>query len=456
MLEELSHAASQFEFTPEPKATGRIHRVVGLTIEAIGLRAAVGSRCVIEHPEHRPVEAEVVGFEDDRSYLVALAGQNQLFPGSRVRPLDSSGLIGVGDALLGRVINALEEPLDDHGEINCQQSVRFAGPRINPMQRQPINTPLDVGVRSINSLLTLGRGQRIGLFAGSGVGKSTLLGMITRYTAADVVVVGLVGERGREVREFIDHNMDESTRRKAIVVASPADETPLMRIRAANTATRIAEHFRDSGKHVLLLMDSLSRYAQAHREVALAAGEPPATRGYPASVFAKLPTLVERAGNGEHGKGSLTAIYTVLTDGDELQDPVADAARAILDGHIVLSRELADAGHFPAIDVGASVSRVMPNICDTGQLQQAMQFKQWNAAFNDVRDLISIGAYQQGANPLADAAVAKWPFMQAFLQQAVEAGVDMQKATHDLGQLVSTPIKQTLPEASPATVPETA
>lgn len=435
MLEQIAELAETFEFTPEPKATGRLSRVVGLTIEAVGLRASVGSRCLIEHPDHKPVEAEVVGFDDDRSYLVALAGQHQLYPGSRVRPLESSGRLAVGPELLGRVLSALAEPLDDLGIVQTNQSVKFNAPSINPMRRQPIEQALDVGVRAINSLLTLGKGQRIGLFAGSGVGKSTLLGMITRYTAADVVVVGLVGERGREVREFIDQNMDDSTRKKAIVIASPADETPLMRIRAANVATRIAEHFRDQGKQVLLLMDSLSRFAQAHREVALAAGEPPASRGYPASVFAKIPALVERAGNGDTGGGSLTAIYTVLTDGDELQDPIADAARAILDGHIVLSRELADAGHFPAIDVGASVSRVMTAICSDEQLQHAMRFKQWNAAYNEVRDLLSIGAYQQGADAMTDGAIAKWPFMQAFLQQSVSLQSNMQKSGEALAAL---------------------
>lgn len=439
MLEELSAAANLFDFQPEPKASGRLSRVLGLTIEAVGLKAAVGSRCLIEHPEHSPVEAEVVGFSDEKTFLVALCGQHELYPGARVRPVQQSSKLAVGPELLGRVINSLEQPLDQLGELKPGSEVLFRSSVINPMLRQPIESPLDVGVRSINSLLTLGKGQRVGLFAGSGVGKSTLLGMITRYTSADVVVVGLVGERGREVREFIDQNMVEETRKKAIVVAAPADETPLMRVRAANVATRIAEYFRDQGKQVLLLMDSLSRFAQAHREIALAAGEPPATRGYPASVFAKLPSLVERAGNGAVGSGSLTAIYTVLTDGDELQDPVADAARAILDGHLVMSRKLADAGHFPAIDIGASVSRVMPSVTAKPHQQSALQFKQWNAAYEEVRDLLAIGAYRQGANPVVDQAVAKWPFMQSFLQQSVDQGVSIRDSIEGLEQLVSSP-----------------
>ncbi len=437
MLEQLHTAAEQFNYRPEPKSTGRLTRVVGLTIEAVGLRVAVGSRCLIEHPEHSPVEAEVVGFCEDKAYLVALCGQQHLYPGSRVRPLEHSGKFRCDDALLGRVVDALADPLDGLGELSTERVIKFASSPVNPMQRQLICEPLDVGVRSINALLTLGRGQRIGLFAGSGVGKSTLLGMISRYTSADVVVVGLIGERGREVREFIDQNMREEMRQKAIVVASPADDTALKRVRAANLATRIAEDFRDRGKHVLLLMDSLSRFAQAHREIALAAGEPPATRGYPASVLAKLPALVERAGNGVNPEGSLTAIYTVLTDGDELQDPVADASRAILDGHIVLSRSLADAGHFPAIDVGASISRVMTSVVNEQHGALAIRCKQWLAAYEEVRDLLSIGAYREGSDELSDTAVKKWPQIRQFLQQNVTERCPIEESVSALQQLIS-------------------
>ena len=436
MLSALSSVAEQLELTPSPKATGRLTRVVGLTIEAVGLRAAVGSRCLITHPDQSPVEAEVVGFSEEKSYLVTLVGQTSLRPGSKVEPLSNSGRIGVGKALLGRVINSLGIPLDTKGDIDCEHSVALQSKPLNPMLRRSIKDPLDVGVKAINSLLSIGRGQRIGLFAGSGVGKSMLLGMITRYTAADIVVVGLIGERGREVKEFIDYNLTDDMKDKAIVVAAPADETPLMRVRAANQATRIAEYYRDQGKHVLLLMDSLSRFAQAHREIALAAGEPPANKGYPASVFARIPSLVERAGNGEVGNGSLTAIYTVLTDGGELQDPIADAVRAILDGHIVLSRELADAGHYPAIDVEASISRVMPSIANESHIKAALEFKRLAARYTQIGDLLAIGAYQPGVDTETDRAVNLRNAMQSFLTQSAHQGVSFDAALSQLNNVL--------------------
>lgn len=436
MLSALTSAAEDLELTPNPKPTGRLTRVVGLTIEAVGLSAAVGSRCLITHPDQKPVEAEVVGFSEEKSYLVTLVGQTNLRPGSKVEPMSHSGQIPVGKELLGRVINSLGTPLDAKGDLNCSHSVDLQSTPLNPMLRRSIKDPLDVGVKAINSLLTIGRGQRIGLFAGSGVGKSMLLGMITRYTAADVVVVGLIGERGREVKEFIDYNLTDDMKGKAIVVAAPADETPLMRVRAANQATRIAEYYRDQGKHVLLLMDSLSRFAQAHREIALAAGEPPANKGYPASVFAKIPSLVERAGNGEVGDGSLTAIYTVLTDGGDLQDPIADAVRAILDGHIVLSRELAEAGHYPAIDVEASISRVMPSIASESHIASALEFKRLTARYTQVGDLLAIGAYQPGVDPDTDRAVNLRQAMQAFLTQPVTKGIAFDAALSQLQQVL--------------------
>ncbi len=434
-IEQLTSVARDFAFKPQPKVAGRLTRVVGLTIEAEGLCAAVGSRCLIVHPDHEPVEAEVVGFAAAKTFLVTLTGQEQLRPGAAVYAQQSSNSIAVGDELLGRVIDGLGQPLDGKGELRCSASTSYLAPRLNPMLRQPITEPLDVGVRAINALLSLGRGQRIGLFAGSGVGKSMLLGMMTRHTAADVVVVGMIGERGREVREFIEQNLGPQGSERAIVVASPADDAPLLRLRAAHMATRIAEHYRDQGQHVLLLMDSLSRFAQAQREIALAAGEPPAVRGYPASVFAKIPALVERAGNAIAGDGSLTAIYTVLAEGDDLQDPVADAVRAILDGHIVLSRALADAGQYPAIDIEASISRVMTQIAQAEHLQRAQQFKRLNARYSQVQDLLAVGAYRAGVDSETDAAIHYRQAMQAFMRQGLTESVSFAAAQQALNSL---------------------
>jgi flagellum-specific ATP synthase len=312
----------------------------------------------------------------------------------------------------------------------------LTGVPINPLARQPIDEPLDVGVRAINSLLTVGRGQRIGLFAGSGVGKSVLLGMMARYTSAEVIVVGLIGERGREVKEFVERILGPEGRRRAVVVATPADNPPLMRLHGAWLATAIAEHFRDQGKSVLLIMDSLTRFAQAQREIGLAIGEAPATKGYPPSVFAKLPQLVERAGTGAEGRGSITAFYTVLTEGDDQQDPIADSARAILDGHIVLSRRIAEAGHYPAIDIEASISRVMHEIVPHSHSDLARRFRQILSTYQQNRDLISIGAYQRGSDPRVDAAIALWPRIQRFLQQDLRECVDYRASLNALGALL--------------------
>jgi flagellum-specific ATP synthase len=303
--------------------------------------------------------------------------------------------------------------------------------------RQPIDAPLDVGIRAINSLLTVGRGQRIGLFAGSGVGKSVLLGMMARYTSAEVIVVGLIGERGREVKEFVERILGADGRRRSVVVATPADHPPLMRLHGAWRATAIAEYFREQGKNVLLIMDSLTRFAQAQREIGLAIGEAPATKGYPPSVFARLPQLVERAGNGASGNGSITAFYTVLTEGDDQQDPIADSARAILDGHVVLSRRIAEAGHYPAIDIEASISRVMHEIVPHEHSAMARRFKQALSTYQQNRDLIAIGAYQQGSDPRIDAAMALWPTMQKFLQQDIREKVAFKESVQALSALVA-------------------
>jgi flagellum-specific ATP synthase len=328
-------------------------------------------------------------------------------------------------------------PLDGLGPLDCEDRVRLTGAPINPLARQPIEEPLDVGIRAINSLLTVGRGQRIGLFAGSGVGKSVLLGMMARYTSAEIIVVGLIGERGREVKEFVERILGPEGRKRAIVVATPADNPPLMRLHGAWRATAIAEYFRDQGRNVLLIMDSLTRFAQAQREIGLAIGEAPATKGYPPSVFARLPQLVERAGNGASGGGSITAFYTVLTEGDDQQDPIADSARAILDGHFVLSRRIAEAGHYPAIDIEASISRVMHEIVPHEHSALARRFKQSLSMFQQNRDLIAIGAYHKGSDPRIDAAIALWPNMQKFLQQDISERVEYGRSLAELAGVMS-------------------
>ncbi|MEH6625193.1 MAG: flagellar protein export ATPase FliI [Motiliproteus sp.] len=419
MLDRIQSYAQEPLKPPRPVVEGRVTRLVGLTLEAKGCRAAVGEYCRIEIDQDHTAEAEVVGFGQDSIFLMPLNRIDGLHPGAKVVPLGGSSRVPVGFNLLGRVLNGAGVPLDGLGPLNAEEQVSLEGPTINPLARQPIHETLDVGIRAINSVLTVGRGQRLGLFAGSGVGKSVLLGMMTRFTEAEIIVVGLIGERGREVKEFIEQSLGAEGLARAVVVASPADEAPLMRLRASELASRIAEYFRDQGKNVLLLMDSLTRFAQAQREIALAVGEPPATKGYPPSVFAKLPKLVERAGNGAEGCGSITAFYTVLTEGDDQQDPIADAARAILDGHVVLSRQLAEEGHYPAIDVEASISRAMPSVVTPEHMAKAQQFKQIYARYLQNRDLISVGAYVQGSNPQIDLSIERMPYFKQFLQQGL-------------------------------------
>jgi flagellum-specific ATP synthase len=352
----------------------------------------------------------------------------------------------VGDTLLGRVVDGAGRPLDGLGALQHPQTRSLQSRPFNPLERATIDTTLDVGVRAINGLLTIGRGQRMGLFAGSGVGKSVLLGMMARYTNADVIVVGLIGERGREVKEFIEQILGPEGRARSIVVAAPADTPALLRLQGAAYATTIAEHYRDQGRHVLLLMDSLTRYAMAQREIALAVGEPPATKGYPPSVFARLPQLVERAGNGTTGGGSITAFYTVLTEGDDPQDPIADAARAILDGHIVLARDLAEQGHYPAIDVETSISRAMHNLVAPGEMQRVRRFKQLYSRYRRDRDLISVGAYVAGSDPLLDQAIALYPRMEAFLTQDMNARVTSPEALRALDLLLAQPMPAPAPK----------
>ncbi|MBW2941598.1 flagellar protein export ATPase FliI [Zhongshania aquimaris] len=403
-----------------PVVEGQLKRVVGTMLEAVGCKAPVGGYCLVEAADGEWLETEVVGFATDKILLMPTGELRGVMPNARVIPIEKGSDFPVGDGLLGRVLDGAARPLDGKGPLNCTETRSISGVPINPLLRQPIREPLDVGVRSINALLTVGRGQRLGLFAGSGVGKSVLLGMMTRFTEADVVVVGLIGERGREVKEFIDSILGTEDMKRAVVIATPADHPPLMRMRGAWLATSIAEHFRDQGKQVLLLMDSLTRFAQAQREVALATGEPPATKGYPPSVFARLPALVERAGNGAAGGGSITAFYTVLAEGDDQNDPIVDSARAILDGHVVLSRALADAGHFPAIDIERSVSRAMNDVTDKSHQDQVRYFRQMYSLYQQNKDLITIGAYQRGSDARLDEAVSAWPRMVKFLQQAYD------------------------------------
>ena len=419
---------------------GVLKRVVGLTLEATGCELPLGAPARVETADGGWVDAEVVGFSGERTFLMPSAELHGLLPNARVIPRFGRGAVDVGESLLGRVIDGEGVPLDGRGPIRAEDSVGLVGASINPLSREPIITPLDVGVRAINALVPIGRGQRVGLFAGSGVGKSTLLGMMTRYTRADVIVVGLIGERGREVRDFVDVTLGEEGLRRAVVVATPADRPPLARIHGALRATAIAEWYRDQGLHVLLLMDSLTRFAQAQREIGLSVGEPPTTRGYPPSVFAKLPALVERAGNGGAGQGSITAFYTVLTEGDDQQEPIADAARAILDGHIVLSRAVAESGLYPAIDVEASVSRVVTEITDLPWRERIRKLKQLVSAYNSHRDLIAIGAYQRGSDARVDEALARWPAILQFLGQDVAEAADLASSRAALDAVLQTPV----------------
>ncbi|MFJ4144138.1 flagellar protein export ATPase FliI [Pseudomonas sp. NPDC089734] len=429
--------------------SGRIIRATGMVLEAVGLRLPLGGACRIEltvqgqtgsTPDY--AEAEVVGFAGDILYLMPLEEIHGLQPGARVFASDDflDGATGaryfpLGMSLLGRVLDSSGQPLDGKGPLPGAHHASLHTQPLNPLKRAPIDRQIDVGIRAINALLCVGRGQRLGLFAGSGVGKSVLLGMMARYTKADVIVVGLIGERGREVQDFIDNILGDEGLSRSVVVAAPADTSPLKRLQGAVYATRLAEDFRDQGKDVLLIMDSLTRYAMAQREIALAVGEPPATKGYPPSVFAKLPKLVERTGNGPPGGGSITAFYTVLSEGDDQQDPIADSARAILDGHIVLSRHLAESGHYPAIDIEASISRAMTAIVSESQQRKAQQLKQALSRYQRNRDLISVGAYAPGHDPQLDRAVALYPHLERFLQQRINDRASVEETVHGLNLL---------------------
>ena len=434
---------------------GTLTRLTGLVLEASGLRVPVGSQCHLQMPGAEPVLAEVVGFAGDRAFLMPAGDIQGLSCGATVTPAEpfapplrwgdaeaptlATGMLRLpmGDGLLGRVVNSQGIPLDHAGALHNVVAEPLDREPINAMERAPVRESLDTGVRAINSLLTVGRGQRLGLFAGSGVGKSVLLGMMARYTKADVIVVGLIGERGREVKEFVEDILGAQDRSRAVVVAAPADAPPLLRMQGASYATAIAEHFRDKGKHVLLLMDSLTRYAQAQREIALAIGEPPATKGYPPSCFAKLPALVERSGNGLNGVGSITAFYTVLSEGDDQQDPIADASRAILDGHYVLSRALAEQGHYPAIDVEQSASRVMHNVVPQEHFELARRFRAVYSRYQKSKDLIQVGAYVSGSDPQVDEAIRLQPAMASFLQQTMFESASMEESLAQMAAVLN-------------------
>ena len=408
---------------------GRVSKIVGLMIEAAGPRASVGEYCKIHTQQGKAIPAEVVGFRDYTTLLMPLAELEGIAPGDRVVPQQHKLKVGVGQALLGRILDGLGQPLDGR-PLYTKIDYPLQNSPPNAFTRPRISEPLSVGVRAVDGLLTIGRGQRIGIFAGSGVGKSTLLGMMARNTSASINVIALVGERGRELRDFLEKDLGEEGLARSVVVVATSDQPALVRLKAAYTATAIAEYFRDQGQEVLFMMDSVTRFAMAQREVGLTTGEPPATRGYPPSVFALLPKLLERSGMSE--KGSITGIYTVLVDGDDHNEPIADTVRGILDGHIVLTRDLASQNHYPAIDILQSVSRVMTDIITPEHKALAGIFREHLAIYHDAKDLIDIGAYVAGSNPRIDAALRHIEGINRFLRQDVEEKVTFSQMLQQL------------------------
>jgi flagellum-specific ATP synthase len=410
--------------------------LVGLTLETRGIMAPLGACCEVLGRHGHRVEAEVVGFNDKTLFLMPFSEPTGVGPGDVVRVVSHSSNVKLGPALLGRVIDGRGEPLDGLPAPECHDTLSLLGRPLNPMERGPIDKVLDVGVKAINGMLTMGRGQRIGLVAGSGVGKSVLLGMLTRFTKADVVVIGLIGERGREVQAFISESLGKEGLAKSVVVASPANVSPVLRLKATHMTHVIAEYFRDQGLNVLMLVDSLTRVAHAQREIGLAIGEPPTAKGYPPSVFALLPNLIERAGVGRHGLGSITAIYTVLAEGDDASDPIVDIARASLDGQVMLSRKLADAAHYPAIDLTGSISRIMQSLLDPNDLKQANRFRRMWTLYQQNLDLIQVGAYERGTNPELDDAIRLHDRMVSFLQQDMHIDQDYESTRTELRALL--------------------
>ncbi|MEY4420209.1 MAG: Flagellum-specific synthase [Pseudomonadota bacterium] len=423
--------------TPEPQRSGTLVRLVGLTLETRGIMAPLGACCeVIGQGGHR-VEAEVVGFNDKTLFLMPFTDPVGVGPGDTVRVMSNSGQVRLGNELLGRVIDGRGVPIDGKPMPNLPDQLSLLGCPLNPMERGPIEEILDVGVKAINGALTIGRGQRIGLVAGSGVGKSVLLGMLTRFTKADIVVIGLIGERGREVQAFIHESLGDEGLAKSVVIAAPANVSPVLRLKATHMTHVIAEYFRDQGKNVLMLCDSLTRVAHAQREIGLAIGEPPTAKGYPPSVFALLPNLIERGGVGRHGHGSITSIYTVLAEGDDASDPIVDIARASLDGQVMLSRRLADQAHYPAIDLNGSISRVMQALVSSDELKQSNKLRRLWSLYQQNADLVQVGAYEAGSNPELDEAIRLREQIVNFLRQDMDKGEDYAVTRAQLQHMLS-------------------
>lgn len=422
---------------PEPQRSGTLVRLVGLTLETRGIMAPLGACCEVIGKEGHRVEAEVVGFNDKTLYLMPFTDPVGVGPGDTVRVMTNSGQVSLGNELLGRVIDGRGVPIDGKPMPHLPDQLSLLGCPLNPMERGPIDQILDVGVKAINGALTIGRGQRIGLVAGSGVGKSVLLGMLTRFTKADIVVIGLIGERGREVQAFIHESLGEEGLAKSVVIAAPANVSPVLRLKATHMTHVIAEYFRDQGKNVLMLCDSLTRVAHAQREIGLAIGEPPTAKGYPPSVFALLPNLIERGGVGRHGHGSITSIYTVLAEGDDGNDPIVDIARASLDGQVMLSRRLADQAHYPAIDLNGSISRVMQTLVNSDELKQSNKLRRLWSVYQQNADLVQVGAYEAGSNPELDEAIRIREQMIDFLRQDMDKGEDYAMTRSKLSHMLS-------------------
>ena len=434
----LSEAVSTHAQHDHVRMSGRVSRFDGHMIECGGFPATIGTLCRIETEGGNSAIAEIIGFQNSNNLLCVHETGARISVGAQVTVEDDGYEIPVGEGLLGRVFDALGMPLDGRGPAQLEDSWPLDGVQINPLARRSVDTPLDVGVRVINSLLTVGQGQRLGIIAGSGVGKSVLLGIMTRFTKADVVVVGLIGERGREVGDFVRTVFNAESRGRTVIVAEPADRSPLLRIRAAKRATAIAEYFRNKGKNVLLIMDSLTRVAHARREIGLALGEQPTSKGYPPSVVSLIPALVERSGTGLNGQGSITSFYTVLADGDDTNDPVVDTARAILDGHILLSRQQAQMGIYPAVDVPASVSRVMTEIVSPEHIAAGQMFRRLMSLYMENRDLLLMGGYSAGQDPDLDLAVQLWPQLISLIQQPQTDLADFESSAAALTGLFGT------------------
>jgi len=416
---------------------GRVSQVIGMVVESLGPAIPVGSICEIDVFRGKSrVPAEVVGFREGRVLLMPLGEMRGIEPGSVIRMVEGHAAVPVSHGLLGRVLDGLGQPMDGKGPLPAEAQYPLYAEPLNPMTRERIKEPVDVGVRAINGLLTLGKGQRIGIMAGSGVGKSTLMGMIAKHTAADISVIALIGERGRELKDFIERDLGPEGLARSVVVVATSDQPPLVRMRGAYLAMAIAEYFRDNHRDVILMMDSVTRFAMASREVGLSIGEPPTSRGYTPSVFAQLPKLLERSGTCED-KGSITGIYTVLVEGDDMNEPIADAVRSIVDGHIVLSRDLASQGHYPSIEILGSVSRCMPDVVDPEQIGKARRFLETLATYRRSEDLINIGAYAKGSNPKIDNSIKMIDRLNSYLQQSVDEKVSFEESARALATLFS-------------------